>query len=124
MCVARFAAGDAKRESVLRKLDLRFGVGRWAANPDGRGGMSAAGWDSRNLWLRSRISLVVRVSVRLCVGSVVWVLVVSMNNGDSIRPVIEGRRTFDVETVRVLVIWRFGDADGPRAVVQSHWGPR
>lgn len=68
-----------------------------------------SGWEGRDVscWVGFTQSVVEIEDIFGCAGE---------------REVVCG--IFDVETVRVLVIWRFGDADGPRAVVQSHWGPR
>lgn len=62
--------GEARRDRVLRKFDLRFGGG---AGSDcmsmGRAGNLTPGWDSRSLWSSSTSSFAVRVRVRLCVGA-------------------------------------------------------
>lgn len=62
-------AGDARRERVLRKLDLRFGGGRMESALMGRGGILTLGFVSRSFWSSSRISMAVRVRVRLWFGA-------------------------------------------------------
>jgi hypothetical protein len=63
-------AGDARRESVLRKADLRLGVGAGTeAASIGSRGSFRVGFVSRSLLWSSTTSSAVRVSVRLCVGA-------------------------------------------------------
>lgn len=63
--------GDASRDKVLRKVDLRLGgrAGRVDASM-GSAGRVAPGMSSRSFWSNSTISTAVRVSVKLCVGAV------------------------------------------------------
>lgn len=62
--------GEARRERVFRKLDLRFGGGGIESALMGRGGILTLGLVSRSFWSSSRISMAVRVRVRLWVGAV------------------------------------------------------
>jgi hypothetical protein len=63
-------AGEARRESVLRNADLRFGAGGGTKDASsGSGGSRVAGCESRSLLWSSTTSSAVRVSVRLCVGA-------------------------------------------------------
>lgn len=61
--------GEARRERVLRKLDLRFGGGCRASGLMGKGGILTLGLVSRSFLSRSRISMAVLVRVRLWVGA-------------------------------------------------------
>ena len=60
--------GEARRERMLRKADLRFG-GRAGAGWMGRWGRATAGWASWSFVLSSMISREVRLRVRLWVGA-------------------------------------------------------
>lgn len=59
--------GEARRESVFRKLDLRFG-GTTDAGSMGTAGIFWPGWASRSFRSSSTTSMAVRVRVRLWVG--------------------------------------------------------
>lgn len=75
--------GDARRDRVWRKLDLRFGggVGRVCISR-GKTGSSTPGCDSRNFLSKSTISNAVRVRVRLWVGAVKGVTAYVRNHSD------------------------------------------
>lgn len=60
--------GEARRERVLRKLDLRFGGGSVCGSM-GSAGSGVAGLASRSFWSSSTISIAARVRVRLWVGA-------------------------------------------------------
>lgn len=57
--------GDARRESVLRKFDLRFGGGGIESAVMGNGGIFRFGLVSRSFWSSSTISIAVLVRVKL-----------------------------------------------------------
>lgn len=58
--------GDARRDRVLRKVDLRFGGGEGSECMSiGNTGSLAAGWDSQSFRSSSAISCAVRVRVKL-----------------------------------------------------------
>jgi hypothetical protein len=58
--------GDARRDRVLRKVDLRFGGGEGSdCMSIGNTGSLTVGWDSQSLRSSSAISFAVRVRVKL-----------------------------------------------------------
>ena len=62
--------GDARRDRVLRKVDLRFGGGGGSeCTSTGNAGSLTPGWDSRSFRSKSTISFIVRVRVKLWVGA-------------------------------------------------------
>lgn len=62
--------GDASRDKVLRKVDLRFGGGEGSnCMSTGNTGSVIPEWDSRSFRSSSMISFAVRVRVKLCVGA-------------------------------------------------------
>lgn len=66
----RPADGDARRDKVLRNVDLRLGGGAGSVEASiGSLGSLALGYASRSFWCSSTISFVVLVSVRLWVGA-------------------------------------------------------
>ena len=61
--------GEARRESVFKKVDLRFGGAGRVSGDIGRMGILMVGWDWRSLRSSSTSSIAVRVRVRLWVGA-------------------------------------------------------
>jgi len=62
-------AGEARRESVFKNVDLRFGGVGKVSGDIGRMGILIVGWDWRSLRPSSTSSIAVLVSVRLWVGA-------------------------------------------------------
>jgi len=106
--------GEVRRESVLRKVDLRFGGGGRESWVKGRAGTLSC---SLSLVSRSRISIAERVRVRLWVGA-------GKGQGqEEDRQTARRRRkglvTFDIEGEGPCIVRGLCNTDTPRALCCS-----